>query len=83
MIEMKISSKLKSKADLMIKIRDVIDKKQLSQTEVASMAKVSQPRISDLLKGKIDLFTADSLMDIADAIGISLSVEFKDEAKPD
>lgn len=70
MIEMKIASKFRAKADLIIKIRDVIEQEKLTQKQVAELAKVTQPRISDLLKGKIDLFTVDSLMDIAESLGV-------------
>ncbi len=76
MIEMQISAKLKIKAELMIKIRDVIDQQQLSQSKVAEIAGVTQPRISNLLNGRIDLFTADSLIDIAEALGVKVCVAF-------
>lgn len=76
MSEIRMSSKLNAKAELMIKIRDVIEAEGMAQSDVASLAKVTQPRISDLLKGKVDLFTVDSLMDIADAIGVESDISF-------
>ena len=76
MIEFKIPAKIRVKADLMIKIRDVVEERGMTQKQVASLANVTQPRISDLLKGKVDLFSTDSLLDIAESLDVQMVVVF-------
>jgi predicted XRE-type DNA-binding protein len=37
---------------------------------------VSQPRVSDLLRGKVNLFSTDSLIDMLARLGITVRVGF-------
>ena len=53
---------LKARAALMHHIRARIEKDGLTQTKAAALYGVTQPRISDLLRGKIDLFSLDMLV---------------------
>ena len=53
---------LKARAALMHHIRARIEKDGLTQTRAAALYGVTQPRMSDLLRGKIDLFSLDMLM---------------------
>ena len=53
---------LKARAALMHHIRARIGKDGLTQTRAAALYGVTQPRMSDLLRGKIDLFSLDMLM---------------------
>jgi len=55
---------LRIRADLMIELRDVIKRKALTQAQAAKLLGVSQPRISDLVRGKIALFTIDMLVNM-------------------
>ncbi len=55
---------LRIRADLMIELRDVIRRKSLTQAQAAKLFRVSQPRISDLVRGKIALFTIDMLVNM-------------------
>lgn len=64
-----MASKLVLKADLMIMIRDIIIQLGWTQLEAADHLGVSQPRISDLINGKIDKFTLDALFTILDDLG--------------
>jgi len=47
----------------------------MTQAEAATLFGVTQPRISNLMGGKIDLFSLDTLMDIATTAGVRLHVE--------
>lgn len=58
------------RADLMIKIEKVIKRRGFKQAEAAKVMRVTQPRVSDLLRGRIDLFSTDSLIDILARLGI-------------
>ncbi|HST57713.1 MAG TPA: helix-turn-helix transcriptional regulator, partial [Longimicrobium sp.] len=62
------------RTDLMIKIEDIIKTRRLKQKEAARLLGVSQPRISDLLRGKIDVFTIDSLVNMLGRAGMRVGV---------
>jgi predicted XRE-type DNA-binding protein len=38
--------------------------------------RVSQPRVSDLLRGRIDLFSTDALIDMLARLGVSVRLSF-------
>jgi predicted XRE-type DNA-binding protein len=65
---------LKVRSSLMIQIRKVIETRNLRQTEAAELFGVSQPRISDLVRGKIDQFTIDSLVNMLGHAGYHVEV---------
>jgi predicted XRE-type DNA-binding protein len=46
----------------------------LSQSEAAQLLGVTQPRISDLMRGKIELFGLDTLVNMIGAAGIHVEV---------
>jgi predicted XRE-type DNA-binding protein len=47
---------------LMIELKDYIRRESLTQAKAADLLGVTQPRVSDLLRGKIDLFGLDMLV---------------------
>ncbi len=57
------------RADLMIQVQKLIGTRRLKQREAAQMLRVSQPRVSDLLRGRIDLFSTDALIDMLARLG--------------
>lgn len=57
------------RADLMIQVQKLIGARQLKQREAARVLRVSQPRVSDLLRGRIDLFSTDALIDMLARLG--------------
>jgi len=61
---------LKLRSDLMIHLRKVIEAKKLKQAEAAKLFGVTQPRISDLVQGKIHLFSIDTLVDMLAHAGV-------------
>ena len=48
--------------DLMIAIEAILDERKLTQVAAAKLFGVTQPRVSNLLKGRIDKFTVDMLV---------------------
>jgi predicted XRE-type DNA-binding protein len=66
------AAKMKARAGLMIVIRDAVDGWQLTQAEAASRLGVTQPRINDLLRGRIDKFSLDALMIFAVDAGLAV-----------
>lgn len=64
---------LKVRSDLMIELSRLIDAKGLTQSEAADLFGVTQPRISDLKRGKIDRFSIDSLVEMLGHAGVRVS----------
>lgn len=62
------------RTDLMIDIEDIIKARGLKQKDAAKLFGVSQPRISDLLRGQIDAFTIDSLVNMLGHAGLRVKV---------
>jgi predicted XRE-type DNA-binding protein len=69
------AANMKARAGLMIAIREVVDGWHLTQAEVAKRLGVTQPRMNDLLRGRIDKFSLDALMMLA--TGAGLTVEWR------
>ena len=64
------SEHLLVRADLMIQIEKILEERGLKQAQAAKLLRVTQPRVSDLLRGRIDLFSTDSLIDMLARLGI-------------
>ncbi len=71
------SANLRMRAELMQKIATLIRSKGWTQAEAATQCSVSQPRINDLLQGRISRFSLDALVNIAAAMGQTVHVEFE------
>ena len=65
------------RSELMIRLRKVIEARGLKQAEAAKMFHVSEPRVSALMKGRIDLFSVDTLIDMLDRAGFTVRLELK------
>jgi predicted XRE-type DNA-binding protein len=71
------SEHLLVRADLMIQVQKAITSKGLKQVEAAKVLRVTQPRISDLLRSRIDLFSTDALIDILARLGVGVRLVIK------
>jgi predicted XRE-type DNA-binding protein len=69
--------RMKVLASLMIQLKEHINERKWTQGVAAKQLGVSQPRISDLMRGKINLFSIDALVGMAGMAGIKLEVRFK------
>ncbi len=65
---------LRIRADLMIRLSKLIHTRGLTQAEAARMLRVTQPRISDLVRGKIDRFSIDGLVEMLGHAGVRVSL---------
>jgi len=65
------------RADLMIQAQKLIAARGLKQRQAAKMLRVSQPRVSDLLRGRIDLFSTDALIDMLGRLGARVRLTVK------
>jgi predicted XRE-type DNA-binding protein len=64
---------LKIRADLMIELTRLIEARGLTQVAAAELLGVTQPRVSDLMRGKIDRFSVDSLIEMLGHAGACVS----------
>jgi predicted XRE-type DNA-binding protein len=55
---------LRIRADLMLEVERLIAARGLTQAEAAKLLHVTQPRISDLMRGKIERFSIDTLVEM-------------------
>ena len=65
------------RADLMIEVQKIIASRKLKQNAAAKLLRVSQPRVSDLLRGRIDLFSTDALIDMLTRLGARVRLTVK------
>jgi len=65
---------LKIRSNLMIHLRKTMEAKGMKQAEAAKLLGVTQPRVSDLYKGKIHLFSIDSLVDMLARAGVPVKL---------
>jgi len=65
---------LKLRAQLMAAVRQVIERRQLTQAQAAKLFGVTQPRISNLMRGKIDLFSMDMLVSMLAQAGVHVGL---------
>ena len=73
----KEAAHLMIRSDLMIRLQELISSRDLTQAEVAGILRVSQPRVSDLLRGRIDLFSTDTLIDMLGDLGVKVQLVVK------
>lgn len=71
---------LKVRAMLMIEIEKYIQAKHLTQKQAAERFGVTQPRISDLMRGKIGLFSVDTLITMLTHAGLKVDVRVRRSA---
>jgi predicted XRE-type DNA-binding protein len=71
---------LQLRADLMIAIQKSIRQAGLSQTEAARKLGVSQPRLSDLYRHRIERFSLDALVTLAARAGLAVRMQVKKAA---
>ncbi|NBX05887.1 MAG: XRE family transcriptional regulator [Betaproteobacteria bacterium] len=63
------AANLHARAELMRQIAAVIEANGWKQSEAAMHCGVTQPRINDLLRGRVSRFSLDALVNIATATG--------------
>jgi predicted XRE-type DNA-binding protein len=69
------AANLRVRSELMSKIASILERNDWTQAEAASRCGVTQPRINDLLRGRISRFSLDALVNIASALGQRVHVE--------
>jgi len=65
---------LKIRSDLMIRLSKLIEARGLTQAQAAELLGVTQPRVSDLVRGKIDRFSIDTLIAMLGHAGVKVQI---------
>jgi predicted XRE-type DNA-binding protein len=71
---------MKLRSALIIALKDHIARTGLSQSEAAKLLGVTQPRISDLMRGKIELFGLDTMVNMIGVAGLHVEMRISDAA---
>ena len=76
------AANLRARSELMIALKEHLQASKLTQARAAKLLGVTQPRVSDLIRGKIDLFSLETLIDMLARAGaqVKLSVHFNKRA---
>jgi predicted XRE-type DNA-binding protein len=65
---------MKLRSVLMTALKNHLARAEMSQTQAAKLLGVTQPRVSDLMRGKINLFGLDALVNMATAAGLHIEM---------
>jgi predicted XRE-type DNA-binding protein len=71
---------MKLRSVLMTALKNQITRAEMSQAQAAKLFGVTQPRISDLMRGKINLFGLDALVNMATAAGLHIEMRVLEAA---
>ena len=71
------AANLRARAELMRQVADLVKKQGWTQAEAAQHCGVTQPRINDLLRGRVSRFSLDALVNIGTALGCRVRVDLE------
>jgi predicted XRE-type DNA-binding protein len=71
---------MRLRSELMTALKRTISRASMSQSQAAKLFGVTQPRVSDLLNGKINLFSIDALVKMAVAAGLHVELRIRGAA---
>ena len=69
------AASMRARSGLMMSLTEVIRQQGMTQAQAAVFFGVTQPRISDLMRGKVNLFSLDTLIDMAATAGMGPTVK--------
>ena len=69
------AASMKARSALMTAVRDAIDGWQVTQSVAAKRLHITQPRLNDLLRGRIQKFSLDALVELATSAGLSVRLK--------
>jgi predicted XRE-type DNA-binding protein len=74
------AANMRLRSVLMIALKDHVTRAGMSQAQAARLFGVTQPRVSDLMRGKINLFALDALVNMAAAAGLRIEMHVREAA---
>ena len=69
------AASMRARSGLMMSLTEAIRQQGFTQAQAAALFGVTQPRISDLVRGKVHLFSLDTLIDMAATAGMGPTVQ--------
>ncbi len=72
---------LRVRADLMIVLSKLIEDRGLTQIKAANLFGVSQPQVTNLVRGKIERFSVDTLIAMLGTAGVQVTVTTEQRAR--
>ena len=76
----KQAANLRARSELANALRDLVQREGWTQVEAARQCGVTQPRLNDLLRGRISRFSLDALVNMAAACGRQVHIALADAA---
>lgn len=74
------AANMRARSALMIALRSKIESWDLSQAQAARRVGITQPRLNDLLRGRLDRFSLDALVNLAARAGLEVRLEIGEAA---
>jgi len=71
------AANLRTRSELMRQITSIVKESNWTQTDAAQHCGVTQPRMNDLLRGRVSRFSLDALVNIATAMGREVRFELQ------
>ena len=71
------AASMRARSALMMELEEIIKQRGMTQAEASALFGVTQPRVSDLMRGKINLFSLDCLIDMATVAGLEPHVTIR------
>ena len=68
---------LRVRSQLLTALQTAIEKKGIPQAAAAKLLGITQPRVSNLLRGRIDLFSTDALIELLARVGIGVRLTLR------
>ncbi len=75
-----VAANLRARSSVMMAIEQTVKSWNLSQVTAAKRLGLTQPRLNDLLRGRINKFSLDALMTVAAKAGLSVELTIKKAA---
>jgi predicted XRE-type DNA-binding protein len=75
------AANLQTRADLMLQLTRILEARRLTQAAAAMLLGVTQPRVSDLMRGRIDRFSLDNLVALLHRAGVRVTFVLKPTRK--
>jgi len=69
------AANMKARSEMMMAIRETVDAWKVTQAVAAKRLGLTQPRMNDLVRGRINKFSLDALINLAGRAGLSIRVE--------
>jgi predicted XRE-type DNA-binding protein len=74
------AANMRARSELMIAVRSKVESWKVSQTDAARRLGLTQPRLNDLMRGRIDKFSLDALINLAGPAGLAVRLQIGEAA---